>query len=184
MNQCNSLLNRPNQTKDSHPLTEVIKSLIWYSDFFRLLYLNQSKGHCTLSLKFPHAFFRITHPFLSKCMLRMRKRSKSNLFRIFYDGRKFRRQCVNLIDTTWGRIYFLTCENFGLRVQRPFRVSKFCCKGYFTKVMLLLTHVVIPRFGIDLLVTSLYMILVFTFQKFKLQHVCLFRSPRCNSIGS
>ncbi len=24
----------------------------------------------------------------------------------FYDGRMFRRQCVNVIDTTWGRIYF------------------------------------------------------------------------------
>ncbi len=30
----------------------------------------------------------------------------------FYDGRKFQRQCVNVIDTSWGRIYFLTCENF------------------------------------------------------------------------
>ncbi len=31
----------------------------------------------------------------------------------FYDGRKFRRQCVNMIDTTWGCIYFLTCKHFG-----------------------------------------------------------------------
>ncbi len=37
----------------------------------------------------------------------------------FYDGQKFRRQCVNVIDTTWGRIYFSTCENFGLGVQWP-----------------------------------------------------------------
>ncbi len=37
----------------------------------------------------------------------------------FYDARKFRRQCVNVIDTTWGRIYFLMCENFGLSVQWP-----------------------------------------------------------------
>ncbi len=39
----------------------------------------------------------------------------------FYD-RKFRRQCVNVIDTMWGRIYFLMCEmdeNFRLGVQRP-----------------------------------------------------------------
>ncbi len=50
--------------------------------------------------------------------LRMRKRRKSNLvWFFFYDGRKFRRQCVNVIDTTWGRIYFSTCENFGLSVQ-------------------------------------------------------------------
>ncbi len=37
----------------------------------------------------------------------------------FFDRRKFRRQCANVIDTTWGRIYFLTCENFRLSVQRP-----------------------------------------------------------------
>ncbi len=30
----------------------------------------------------------------------------------FYDRRKFRRQCVNVIDTTSGRIHFLMCENF------------------------------------------------------------------------
>ncbi len=35
----------------------------------------------------------------------------------FYDGRKFRRQCVNVIDTTWGRIYFSTCENFGRKIR-------------------------------------------------------------------
>ncbi len=58
-------------------------------------------------------FFRIPHPFLSKCMQRMRKRRKSNLIRIFFEGRKFQRQCANVIDTTWGRIYFLTCEHFG-----------------------------------------------------------------------
>ncbi len=65
--------------------------------------------------------FRIRHPFISKCLLRMRKRRKSNLVRIiiiiiilviFYDGQKFRRQCVNVIDTMWGCIYFSTCENF------------------------------------------------------------------------
>ncbi len=37
----------------------------------------------------------------------------------FYDGRKFRRQCVNVIDITWGRIYFSTCENFGRKIQTP-----------------------------------------------------------------
>ncbi len=37
----------------------------------------------------------------------------------FYDGRKFQRQCVNVTDTTWGRIYFSTCKNFGLSVQWP-----------------------------------------------------------------
>ncbi len=60
---------------------------------------------------------RIRHPFLSKCLLRMRKHRKSNLVRFFYDGRKFRRQCVNVIDTMWGRIYFPTCENFRRKIQ-------------------------------------------------------------------
>ncbi len=32
---------------------------------------------------------------------------KQNWSEFFYDGRKFRRQCVNVIDITWGRIYFL-----------------------------------------------------------------------------
>ncbi len=77
------------------------------------------KGHCTLSPKMSHAFFRILHPFLSKCMQRMWKRRKSNLIRIFFDGRKFRRQCANVIDSTWGRIYFLMCENF----TRKFRTQ-------------------------------------------------------------
>ncbi len=34
-------------------------------------------------------FFRILHPFLSKCMLRMRKRRRLNLIRFFSDRRKF-----------------------------------------------------------------------------------------------
>ncbi len=37
----------------------------------------------------------------------------------FYDGQSFWRQCVNVIDTTWRRIIFSTCKNFGLRVQWP-----------------------------------------------------------------
>ncbi len=57
-------------------------------------------------------FFRILHPFLLKWMLQMRKRRKSNLMRIFCNGQKFRRQCVKVIVTTWGRIYFSTCEKF------------------------------------------------------------------------
>ncbi len=48
-----------------------------------------------------------------------KKCRKSNLNRFFYDRRKFRRQCVNVIDTAWGRVYFLMCENFGLGVQWP-----------------------------------------------------------------
>ncbi len=53
---------------------------------------------------------------LSKCLPRMRKTQKNRTRpEFFYDGRKFRRQCANVIDITWGRIYFSTCENFGLR---------------------------------------------------------------------
>ncbi len=50
----------------------------------------------------------------------MQKGRKSNLIPIFLAGRKFRRQCANVIDTTWGHIYFLTCKNFGLCVQFTF----------------------------------------------------------------
>ncbi len=65
--------------------------------------LYDSKGPCTLSLELLlfFIFFRIRHAFLSKCLLRMRKHRKSNLIQFFfYDGLKFRRQCVNVIDTT------------------------------------------------------------------------------------
>ncbi len=62
----------------------------------------------------------------------MRKRRKSNLIRIFFYGRKFRRQCVNVIDTTWCRIYFSTCENFGLSVQRSLVTQKRFVNEYFS----------------------------------------------------
>ncbi len=55
----------------------------------------------------------------------MQKRRKSNLIRIFFDGRKFRRQCANVFDTTWGRINFLTCGNF----RQKFRTQ---CAETFT----------------------------------------------------
>ncbi len=38
-------------------------------------------------------------------------------YNFFCDGWKFRRQCVNVIDTTWARIYFSTSDNFGLSGQ-------------------------------------------------------------------
>ncbi len=90
---------------------------IWRTAAIRLWACYAAKR--ALRPKFSHAFFLIPHPFLSKYMQRKWKRWKSNLIRIFFDGRKFRRQCANVIDTTWGRIYFLTCENFVLSVQRP-----------------------------------------------------------------
>ncbi len=35
----------------------------------------------------------------------------------------FRRQCVNVIDTTWGRICFLTCEDFGRKFRTQCAVT-------------------------------------------------------------
>ncbi len=48
---------------------------------------------------------------------RCEKCRKSNPSEFFYDGQKFRQQCVNVIDTTWGHIYFSTCESFGRTFQ-------------------------------------------------------------------
>ncbi len=54
---------------------------------------------------------------LSKCLPRMRKTQKNRTrYNFFYDGRKFQRQCANVIDITWGRIYFSTCENFRRKI--------------------------------------------------------------------
>ncbi len=55
---------------------------------------------------------------LSKCLPRMRKTQKNRTrYNFFFDGQKFRRQCANVIDITWGRIYFSTCENFGRKIR-------------------------------------------------------------------
>ncbi len=80
-------------------------------------------------------FFRIRHLFLSKCLLRMQKRRKSNLIRIFYDGRKIRRQCVNVIDASY--LFFnvrkLTCAmtfTLSLYMQLSiFYANVFCPQG-------------------------------------------------------
>ncbi len=68
-----------------------IKIVIIYSaSCHSKLFFYLSKGHWhTLSPKFSHAFFRIPHPFRSKCMQRMRKRRKSNLIRIFLTVESF-----------------------------------------------------------------------------------------------
>ncbi len=47
--------------------------------------------------------------------------------KFFYDWRKFRRQCVNVIDTTWGRIYFSTCENFGQKLCSDLKSACSAC---------------------------------------------------------
>ncbi len=56
---------------------------------------------------------------------------------IFYDGRKFWRQCVNLIDTRWGHVYFLRAKssdkNFGLAKQsrKTIQNGAFKQRGWF-----------------------------------------------------
>ncbi len=81
-----------------------------------------SKGHCTLSLKCSRAFFRffvfLILSYQNACY-GCENAENRTWSEFFYDGQKFRRQCANVIDTTWGRIYFLTCENFGHSVQWP-----------------------------------------------------------------
>ncbi len=47
------------------------------------------------------------------------KKKNQTRSEFFYDRRKFQRQCVNVIDITWGCIYLSTCEHFGLGVQWP-----------------------------------------------------------------
>ncbi len=48
-------------------------------------------------------------------LMQKKKKKKKKPDPIFFnDGQK-----VSVIDTTEGRIYFLTCKNFGLRVQWP-----------------------------------------------------------------
>ncbi len=47
----------------------------------------------------------------------------------FYDGRMFQRQCINMIDTMWGRIYFLACEHF----WRKFRTQ--CAMTFSDKIL-------------------------------------------------
>ncbi len=59
--------------------------------------------------------FYIPQPFRSKCMQRMQKHRKSNMKLIFFTRMKFS-EAVCKRDTQ-GRIYFFTCENFGLFVQ-------------------------------------------------------------------
>ncbi len=95
---------------------------------------NRVKVLCTLSPKFSHVF-RICQNLsctehhggsklpkhLKKCLLQMWKMQKiePNPKKI-YDGRKFRRKCVNVIDTTCDCIYFLMCENFSWEFRTQF----------------------------------------------------------------
>ncbi len=98
--------------------------------------LGKHKGHCTQSPKFLLAvfhFFVFPIPSYQNGMQRMRKRRKFNLIWFFFDAWKFRSQCANVIDTTWGRIWFLTCKNFGRKFLTVWRDLKGVLLCSFTK---------------------------------------------------
>ncbi len=67
----------------------------------------------TLSMTFAYAFFLYLSSFPIKMLVTDVK--TENCTKFFNDGRKFLWQYANVINTIWGRIYFLTCEQFGLR---------------------------------------------------------------------
>ncbi len=78
--------------------------------------ITNTKGPCTSSPKLSYAVFYF-HFFIfvilsyqNKCngCENAENRSWSEFL---YDGRIFRRQCVNVIDTAWGRIYFFYVKN-------------------------------------------------------------------------
>ncbi len=62
------------------------------------------------------------------CEKRKKNRTRSEFF---YDGWKFRRQCVNVIDITWGRIYFQRAMTFSLRKRQRTRVL---VRGFISSV--------------------------------------------------
>ncbi len=70
----------------------------------------RSKGHCTESEIFA-CIFQYSPSFPIKMHATDAKTQKIKPDPIFFDGRKFWRECANVIDTTWGRIYFFTCGN-------------------------------------------------------------------------
>ncbi len=70
------------------------------------LHLCDTKGHCTLSPKFSHSFFRFfVFPILSYQNACNGYENAENLF-FFFDGRKFRRQCANVIDNVRSYLFF------------------------------------------------------------------------------
>ncbi len=52
--------------------------------------------------------------------------------KLYYDGRKFCRRCVNVIDITWGHIYFSTCKHFRRNFRTRCNDLKVwpCCYGW------------------------------------------------------
>ncbi len=73
--------------------------------------ITNTKGPCTSSPKLSYAVFYF-HFFIFIVLSYQNacngcENAENRTWSEFlYDGRMFRRQCVNMIDTTWGRIYF------------------------------------------------------------------------------
>ncbi len=83
------------------------------------------KGPCTLSPKLSYfIFFIFVILSYQNACYGCENTGNQTWSDFFYDGRKFQRQWVNVIDTTWGRIYFSTCENFGQKFLTKFHLTK------------------------------------------------------------
>ncbi len=71
---------------------------------------HNSIGPCTLSPKFPYAFFlfflHIRHPFLLKWLWMQKTQQIEPDLNFFYDEWKFWRQCVNMIDNVSSYWFF------------------------------------------------------------------------------
>ncbi len=75
-------------------------------------------GHCTTSPKFSPAFFPYSPSFPIKMHATDAKTPKIEPdLNILWQTKVSEAVSVSMIDTTWARIYHLTCENFRLCVQ-------------------------------------------------------------------
>ncbi len=103
----------------------------WYVLRFASLCITiLTKRHCTLSPKFSYAlfsFFPYSPSFPIKMLATDAKTQKIEPDPNFLWRMKFSDAVCNVIDTTWGRIYFLTSENF----RRKFRTQ---CAITFTVI--------------------------------------------------
>ncbi len=68
------------------------------------------------SPKFSYAFFHIRHPFLSKCMLRLRKRWKLNLVRICFWQTKVSEAVCKTWLTQREVVYIVYVKTFLMRI--------------------------------------------------------------------
>ncbi len=79
-----------------------------------------TKGPCTWSLILSYAFF---HLFVyvkissqNACYVCEEHKIETE-FNFFYDGQKFQRECVYMIERTWRSISFLMCKNVGRKFR-------------------------------------------------------------------